>query len=67
MPEAAKEAGGGEMIGLVNVGDHLRIRDGCSGDDGQIGVVTRVELQAVKLRLPCGREIRRSWGLERVK
>jgi len=54
------------MIGLINLGDRLRIRDGCSGDDRKIGVVTRVELQAVKLKLPCGREIRRSWGLERV-
>lgn len=54
------------MIGLVVPGDRLRIRDGCSGDDRLVGVVTQVELQAVQLRLPDGREIRRSWGLERV-
>ncbi len=54
------------MTGLVSIGEQLRIMDPVSGDNGTVGVVDRVELTGVRLVLPDGRKVRRSWGLERV-
>ena len=55
------------MIGLVEVGETLRITDKCSGDCGQTGIVDRVENGGVRIVLADGCKVRRSWGVERVK
>lgn len=67
MPKATAEEWEGEMIGLVALGTSLRITDPVSGDCGTIGVVDRVENLKLRLRLPDGRVIWRSWGMEVVK
>ncbi len=55
------------MIGLVSVGDRLRITDKCSSDYTKIGTVDRVEVTGIRLVLDDGRKVRRSWGVEWVE
>lgn len=57
---------GSEMIGLISVGDRVRVIDRMAGHYGQVGVVEKVEPSQCSIRMPDGRLILRSTYIERV-
>lgn len=54
------------MIGLISVGDRVRVIDRMAGHYGQVGVVEKVEPSQCAIRMPDGRLILRSTYIERV-
>lgn len=55
-----------KMIGLLNIGDRVRVIDRVAGHYGQIGVVEKVEASQCSIRMPDGRLILRSTYIERI-
>lgn len=54
------------MIGLLNIGDRVRVIDRVAGHYGQIGVVEKVEASQCSIRMPDGKLILRSTYIERI-
>lgn len=54
------------MIGLLNIGDRVRVIDRVAGHYGQIGVVEKVEASQCSIRMPDGKLILRSTYIEKL-
>jgi hypothetical protein len=55
------------MMGILKLGELLRITDNCSSDCGKLGVVVDIATCYCTVQLFDGRKVRRSWGIEKVE
>ena len=54
-------------MGILKLGELLRITDNCSSDCGKLGVVVDIATCYCTVQLFDGRKVRRSWGIEKVE